>query len=564
MFRKLIFIVLIAVLSVSLIPGERLFAVSEPIANPSAEQMSGSLPSGWGQGQWGESTAAFSVKNEGQDGSQSLYLEVSNYQSGDAKWYFKGVDVKPSTRYTFSDYYKSNVVSDITAEILTTSGTYEYVWLGSAEASSSYKPYSTSFTTPANAKSVSVFHLLARNGWLQTDAYSLHEAAATNEPAPVAPAPPQNAPANWLTNSWGSLTAAFATIDSAQAGSPLLETKVSNYQSGDAKWYQPHISVKPSTTYTYSDSYLADATSNVTVEVMTAAGTYAYYWLGDPAASSSLTNYRATFTTPADAKSMTVYHVMNKNGTLRITNASLKEAGTQPTPQPEPQPAPAGFNRPLISIQFDDGWKNAYTNGFPIVEQFGFQSTAFVITNTTAYPDYMSDADIKDLYRRGHTIGSHAVSHTSLPSLSQQQVTNELSRSQQYLQNLLGVPINELATPYCDSNAAVASLARQYYRSLRNCDGSSNKKQTFDAYNLDSRMVLKSTTDAELRSWIKEAKDTNSWLVLVYHEVTPNTNNDWTITPDNLRRQMQIIKDSGVTVKTSAEAFTETQTQVSP
>src|ERR1700682_6080469 len=91
------------------------FAATNLIANPSVETASGSLPQGWGQGKWGTNTTTFSYLTTGEDGSRSVNVQISKYTSGDAKWYFTPVPVVAGSKYTFSDYYQSNISSTITA-----------------------------------------------------------------------------------------------------------------------------------------------------------------------------------------------------------------------------------------------------------------------------------------------------------------------------------------------------------------------------------------------------------------------------------------------------------------
>src|SRR4051812_17759092 len=84
------------------------------IVNPSAETSTGGAPDGWLQGHWGTNTASFSYTSTGaKDGSHALSLTMSGYTDGDAKWYFAPVNVTPSTKYTFSDYYQSTVPTTV-------------------------------------------------------------------------------------------------------------------------------------------------------------------------------------------------------------------------------------------------------------------------------------------------------------------------------------------------------------------------------------------------------------------------------------------------------------------
>src|SRR5262249_3466496 len=92
---------------------------------------------------------------------------------GDAKWYFNPVTVTPNTIYTFSDAYRSNRESELVAQITATDGTLSYVWLATLGANTNWTNASGQLTTPANAASVTIFHLIAGVGYLETDKFSL-------------------------------------------------------------------------------------------------------------------------------------------------------------------------------------------------------------------------------------------------------------------------------------------------------------------------------------------------------------------------------------------------------
>ena len=161
-------------------------AQTELIANPSVETAaSGSttLPASWAQGRWGTNTTTFAWATTGHTGSRSLSVNMTARSSGDAKWYFTPVTVAPSTAYVFSDWYKSTAPTQLTAEIRSTTGALSYIWLGDLPAAANWTQATGTFTTPANAAAVTVFHLIAAVGTLQTDDFSL--ATAGPPPAPT-------------------------------------------------------------------------------------------------------------------------------------------------------------------------------------------------------------------------------------------------------------------------------------------------------------------------------------------------------------------------------------------
>jgi hypothetical protein len=62
---------------------------------------------------------------------------------------------------------------------------------------------------------------------------------------------------------------------------------------------------------------------------------------------------------------------------------------------------------------------------------------------------------------------------------------------------------------------------------------------------------------AEFQSWVDKAKATNTWLVLVYHQVDPNATDTYNTYPADFNAQLNVIKTSGVPVRTINQALDE-------
>ena len=193
MFKRfaLLLTPMFASLLMALTVGGTLAASPNLIPNPSVEtaDSTGTKPVGWNQDKWGTNTSTFTYKtNAGYSGSISLYINMTKRSSGDAKWYFTHIPVKPNQKYTYSEFYKSNVTTEIDAEYLSTSGKYSYAWLGSQAASATnWKSTTVSFTTPSEVNTLTVFHVINKVGWLQTDDFSLVEGDGTTPPPPATP-----------------------------------------------------------------------------------------------------------------------------------------------------------------------------------------------------------------------------------------------------------------------------------------------------------------------------------------------------------------------------------------
>jgi len=139
------------------------------IENASMEKVN---PDKWLNNSWGENDAKFTFLDKGYLSKHSVKTEITDYKSGDAKWFFEPVELTPGD-YTFINYYKSNVDTRVTLAITTTRGKTRYIDLPNAPSSEEWVKYETSFAMPKYGKTATVYHLLTQEGYLVTDAYKI-------------------------------------------------------------------------------------------------------------------------------------------------------------------------------------------------------------------------------------------------------------------------------------------------------------------------------------------------------------------------------------------------------
>ena len=146
------------------------------ILNPSVEtgNYNNTLPVGWSTDSWGSLTSKFTyLLNEGHTGDRSVRVDVTEYESGDAKWMFESVQLEPKRDYVFSNWYKSNVDTEVVLVVTNTEGEQEYYGLSFAPKSEVWTKYEASFTMPENGVKVTVYHVINCIGWLITDDYQI-------------------------------------------------------------------------------------------------------------------------------------------------------------------------------------------------------------------------------------------------------------------------------------------------------------------------------------------------------------------------------------------------------
>jgi peptidoglycan/xylan/chitin deacetylase (PgdA/CDA1 family) len=534
------------------------------ISNPSFETNDGTNPTGWSQDKWGTNTTQFTYSGTGHTGSHSATINITQYTSGDAKWDASPVNVTAGKTYVYTDFYKSNIASRSVAAFIDSSGNYTYSELPGATAASSWTKYSAEFTAPANAVKVVIFHLIDSVGSLTIDDVSLSEYTPPT-PGPgayianpsVETADPVNSqmPAGWTHSSWGNNTANFQYINNdGHTGSKSLKVTVSNYTDGDAKWYfNPITNLVPGSQYRFTTWYKTNTIPHAVAMYLDAQGTEHFFGMPNPQpGTNSATTwqmYSDTFDVPTYAVAATAFFFMPNNGWVQVDDQSLATY------------TPVGWNRPLVTLTFDDGYEENVQTVLPVLDKYGFKSTQCYETQDIEGVPGASDM-VMDFYNDGHEICAHTVTHPFLTTLTTSQVDYELSHSQQVLQNIIGAPVKDFASPYGDYNQAVNVEIAKYFQSHRTVDEGYNSKDNFDKYRLRVQNMTPDTTIQEFQYWLDKAKATNTWLILVYHRVTNDTPEAFDSTVPEFNQQMQALSNSGLTVRTWADALAEVQSQL--
>ena len=112
-------------------------------------------------------------------------------------------------------------------------------------------------------------------------------------------------------------------------------------------------------------------------------------------------------------------------------------------------------HRPMVALTFDDGPGRFTDKLLDCLEENNAKATFFMLgENAEKYPDV-----IKRLYDSGMELGNHTYDHQMLPSLSSEQVTEEIGKTNSIIENAAGVPADSLRPPGGSFNESVQELA---------------------------------------------------------------------------------------------------------
>jgi peptidoglycan/xylan/chitin deacetylase (PgdA/CDA1 family) len=108
---------------------------------------------------------------------------------------------------------------------------------------------------------------------------------------------------------------------------------------------------------------------------------------------------------------------------------------------------------------FDDGGVSAMDSADRL-ESRGFRGSFFMTTDRIETPAFLSPAQLCDLRRRGHVIGSHSCSHpVRMSHCSPAQLFDEWSRSRRVLEDILGERVTAASVPGGFYSSAVGQAA---------------------------------------------------------------------------------------------------------
>lgn len=103
-------------------------------------------------------------------------------------------------------------------------------------------------------------------------------------------------------------------------------------------------------------------------------------------------------------------------------------------------------SRPVV-ITIDDGYRDLYTDAFPILMNFGFRAVAYIVSSFVDRPRYVTQAMLTEMYANGIEIADHTVDHADIARDSVPMVTYEIVASAQFLEKITGQPVVDFAYP---------------------------------------------------------------------------------------------------------------------
>lgn len=114
----------------------------------------------------------------------------------------------------------------------------------------------------------------------------------------------------------------------------------------------------------------------------------------------------------------------------------------------------------VVGITFDDGYLNNLQHALPVLQQHGFTSTCYVVSQRIGQTNVwdaelgipsaplMDGTALRAWQAGGQEIGSHTQTHANLNTLALEDAQREIAQSKQELEALLEQPVTQFCYPY--------------------------------------------------------------------------------------------------------------------
>ncbi|MEL5849240.1 MAG: polysaccharide deacetylase family protein [Candidatus Igneacidithiobacillus chanchocoensis] len=116
----------------------------------------------------------------------------------------------------------------------------------------------------------------------------------------------------------------------------------------------------------------------------------------------------------------------------------------------------------VVAITFDDGYRDNLQHALPVLQQWGFTATCFVVSGALGACNrwdaaelrvekpMMTAAELRQWADAGMEVGAHTRSHVRLPTTPAAEAQTEIAGSKTDLEALLGRAVRSFCYPYGD------------------------------------------------------------------------------------------------------------------
>jgi peptidoglycan/xylan/chitin deacetylase (PgdA/CDA1 family) len=125
-----------------------------------------------------------------------------------------------------------------------------------------------------------------------------------------------------------------------------------------------------------------------------------------------------------------------------------------------------GHGRPFL-LTLDDGYLDNFEYAFPVLQEFGFRAIIFLVADFSRRENWwdlregvpraslLEPGHIREMSAHGIEFGSHTLHHPHMPSLPDEALREEVTRSRAIIEDVVQKPVDSFSYPYSDLDGRV-------------------------------------------------------------------------------------------------------------
>ena len=130
-----------------------------------------------------------------------------------------------------------------------------------------------------------------------------------------------------------------------------------------------------------------------------------------------------------------------------------------------------------VALNFDDGFQNFLTEAFPVLDEYGFKATVFLVSDFCGKNNdwegnpkdfssckLLSWQEIKELNKYGIEFGNHTRTHPDLTKISSSLVESEINESKKTIEDRLGSKVTTFAYPFGKFDSSVKKIVENSHK----------------------------------------------------------------------------------------------------
>jgi peptidoglycan/xylan/chitin deacetylase (PgdA/CDA1 family) len=188
--------------------------------------------------------------------------------------------------------------------------------------------------------------------------------------------------------------------------------------------------------------------------------------------------------------------------------------------------------RGAITITFDDGFRSAYDDAWPALQQLGLRANIAVNPAQVGFPAYMTKAELDEVHAAGFSIVSHSMTHDSLTTLTTGELDYELRASREWIDAQGYQGANVFIVPYHHWSVRERNAIASHYEAARGTSANAfvpdslvawRPSNPYELTGIDADQLPYTTQEGRdrLRALLQRAAGEGAFLDVFFHNIPP-------------------------------------------